>query len=198
MNTYIERCDEFKSLLKERLKEERYFHSLCVADSARELARQYGYNEDRAYMAGLLHDVTKNENSENQLQMLSDSAIILSQTEKNNFKLWHSMTAPIYVKKELGIDDEEFLGALRYHTTGKANMSLLEMIVYIADYISAERDYPDVDVMRRLSKESLEKAALYSLKYTLKKLSDGELVIHENSLEFYNDLILKGVTLGKD
>ena len=63
MNTYIERCDEFKSLLKERLKEERYFHSLCVADSARELARQYGYNEDRAYMAGLLHDVTKNENS---------------------------------------------------------------------------------------------------------------------------------------
>ena len=81
------------------------------------------------------------------------------------------MTAPIYIKNELGIDNEEILSAVRYHTTGKKGMTLLEKIVYIADYISAERDYPDVDVMRALSKESLEKAALYSLKYTLKKLS---------------------------
>ena len=74
-------------------------------------------------------------------------------------------------------------------------MSLLEKIVYIADYISAERDYPDVDVMRSLSKESLEKAALYSLKYTLKKLSESELVIHNDSLDFYNELIIGGITI---
>ena len=74
-------------------------------------------------------------------------------------------------------------------------MSLLDKIVYIADYISAERDYPDVDVMRSLSKESLEKAALYSLKYTLKKLSESELVIHNDSLDFYNELIIGGITI---
>lgn len=195
MKTYIERCDEFKELLRERLREDRYIHSLGVADSARELARLYGYNEDRAYIAGLLHDITKNEKSENQLKMISDSGIILSCAEENNPKLWHSMSAPVYVRANLGIDDEELLDALRYHTTGRAGMTLLDMIVYIADYISAERNYPDVEVMRSLAKESLEKAALYSLKYTFNKLSDCELVIHNNSLEFYNDLILKGISL---
>ena len=193
--TYIERKDEFISLLKERLDEYRFNHSLGVADAAKSLAEKYGYNEDKAYIAGLLHDVTKCENKENQLQILKNGGIILSQVEKNNPKLWHAMTAPVYAKEVLGIEDEEILSSLRYHTTGKKDMSLLDMIVYIADYISAERNYGDVEVMRELSGENLEKAALYSLKYTLSKLSKDNLVIHNDSLAFYNDLVIKGVTL---
>ena len=193
--TYIERKDEFISLLKERLDEYRFNHSLGVADAAKSLAEKYGYNEDKAYIAGLLHDVTKCENKENQLQILKNGGIILSQVEKSNPKLWHAMTAPVYVKEVLGIEDEEILSSLRYHTTGKKDMSLLDMIVYIADYISAERNYGDVEVMRELSGENLEKAALYSLKYTLSKLSKDNLVIHNDSLAFYNDLVIKGVTL---
>lgn len=193
--TYIERKDEFISLLKERLDEYRFNHSLGVADAAKSLAEKYGYNEDKAYIAGLLHDVTKCENKENQLQILKNGGIILSQVEKSNPKLWHAMTAPVYAKEVLGIEDEEILSSLRYHTTGKKDMSLLDMIVYIADYISAERNYGDVEVMRELSGENLEKAALYSLKYTLSKLSKDNLVIHNDSLAFYNDLVIKGVTL---
>ena len=181
--------------MKERLDEYRFNHSLGVADAAKSLAEKYGYNEDKAYIAGLLHDVTKCENKENQLQILKNGGIILSQVEKSNPKLWHAMTAPVYVKEVLGIEDEEILSSLRYHTTGKKDMSLLDMIVYIADYISAERNYGDVEVMRELSGENLEKAALYSLKYTLSKLSKDNLVIHNDSLAFYNDLVIKGVTL---
>lgn len=192
---YTDRADEFKALLKGRLKESRYIHSLGVADSAKELAEKYSADADKAYIAGLLHDVTKNENDANQLQMLQNSGIMLSQTELHNPKLWHAMTAPIYAKEVLGITDEEILSAMRWHTTGKAVMTILDMVIYIADYISAERDYPDVDVMRKYAFESLEKAALYSLKFTLKKLPKKELVIHPDSVAFYNDLIMKGVTL---
>lgn len=187
--------ENIKALLRERLDENRYIHSLGVAESAKELADLYGADENKAYLAGLLHDITKNETKERQLKLFESDGIILSQVEKNNPKLWHAMTAPVYIKNKLGITDEEILSAVRYHTTGKAGMSLLEKIVYIADYISAERDYPDVDVMRSLSKISLEKAALYSLKYTLKKLSKNELVIHNDSLSFYNELIILGVSL---
>lgn len=190
-----DRYDELKALLKERLDEYRYIHSLNVSEAARELAVLFCGDEEKAYVAGLLHDITKCENKENQLQMLEKGGIILSQVEENNPKLWHAMTAPLYIKDNLGIDDEEILSAVRYHTTGKRDMSLLDMIVYIADYISKERNYPDVEIMRKFSRESLEKGALYSLKYTLNKLSKDELVIHNDSLSFYNDLIIKGVTL---
>ena len=187
--------EKIKDLLKERLDEHRYIHSLGVADSAKVLAVRFGADENKAYLAGLLHDITKNETNERQLKLFESDGIILNQVEKNNPKLWHAMTAPVFIKNELGITDEEILSAVRYHTTGRASMSLLEKIVYIADYISAERDYPDVDVMRALAKESLEKAALYSLKYTLKKLSKSELVIHNDSLSFYNELVILGVSV---
>ena len=187
--------EKIKDLLKERLDEHRYIHSLGVADSAKELAVRFGADENKAYLAGLLHDITKNETNERQLKLFESDGIILNQVEKNNPKLWHAMTAPIFIKNELGVSDEEILSAVRYHTTGRASMSLLEKIVYIADYISAERDYPDVDVMRALAKESLEKAALYSLEYTLKKLSKSELVIHNDSLSFYNELVILGVSV---
>lgn len=187
--------EKIKDLLKERLDEHRYIHSLGVAESAKELAVRFGADENKAYLAGLLHDITKNETNERQLKLFESDGIILNQVEKNNPKLWHAMTAPVFIKNELGITDEEILSAVRYHTTGRASMSLLEKIVYIADYISAERDYPDVDVMRALAKESLEKAALYSLEYTLKKLSKSELVIHNDSLSFYNELVILGVSV---
>ena len=190
---YYERKEEFIELLRSRLDEKRFVHSLNVAKSAAHLARKYGEDEKKAYIAGLLHDCTKNEPKEMQLKYFEDNDIILSQVEKSNSKLWHAMTAPLFARNVLEIENEEMLLSLRYHTTGRAGMSLLEKIIYIADYISAERDYPDVGVVRSLAEISLESAALYTLKYSLKSLSEKERIIHPDSLSFYNELIISGI-----
>ena len=180
----------YLSLLRERLKDRRFQHSLNVADAAVMLAKRFGADEEKAYIAGLLHDITKNETDENQLQILQSGGIMLTVTQQNNPKLWHAMSGMVYLRDTLGITDQEILGAVRWHTTGKAGMTLLEKVVFIADYISAERDYPDVDVMRRLSETSLDAAALYALKYSLRTLSEKEKPICEDSVAYYNELII--------
>ena len=188
---YSAEYPEYKSLLREMLDDYRYIHSLGVAESARELAVIYGYDTDKAYKAGLLHDIMKNATKDYQLQIMEKGGIILSQAEKNNPKLWHAMAGECYLRLELGIEDKELLSSVRYHTTGKEGMSLLDKIVYIADYISAERNYPDVDVMRRLSKEvSLEEASLYALRYSIRKLESDGGIIHTDSIDYYNELII--------
>lgn len=188
---YADKYIPIRKLLKSLLDEYRYVHSLGVADSAKQLAAIYGYDEEKAFFAGLVHDIMKNASKQEQLQMLEKGDIALSQVEKSNPALWHAMAGECYLRCETGITDPEILGSVRYHTTGKAKMSLLEKIIYIADYISAERNYPDVDVMRNLAlNHSLEEAALYSLRYTFNKQTKLEGIIHPDSVEFYNELII--------
>lgn len=182
---------EYKKLLREKLDDYRFLHSLNVAESASMLALMYGEDENKAYLTGLLHDIMKNAAPDEQLQIMKKGGIILSTAEKNNPKLWHAMAGECYLRDELGIKDPQILSAVRYHTTGRAGMSLMEKIIYVADYISAERNYLDVDVMRHKALgQSLEEAALYSLQYTLKKLSQEKGIIHTDSVDFYNELII--------
>ena len=193
---YTDEYTPIRQMLREKLDDYRYLHSLGVADSARQLAKLYGADEEKAYFAGLLHDVAKNMPKEEQLILMEKGGINLSEEEKNNPALWHAMAGECYLRLNMGITDPEILGSVRYHTTGKAGMCLMEKIIYIADYISAERNYPDVDVMRDLSlNHSLEKASLYSLIYTFNKQTKLQGIIHPDSVEYYNELLMKGVTL---
>lgn len=188
---YESPCMDYKKLLREKLDDYRFLHSLNVAESAAMLALMYGGDEEKAYFAGLVHDIMKNATKEEQLQIMEKGDIILSRTEKNNPKLWHAMAGECYLRTELGITDKEILSAVRYHTTGKAGMSLLDKIIYIADYISAERNYPDVNVMRELAiTKDLDEAALYALKYSFTSLSQQERLIHPDSVDYYNELII--------
>ena len=188
---YLDRKDEFIALIKGKLNEDRFIHSMGVADTAVLLAEKFGGDREKAYIAGLLHDVMKNESEEEQLKMMKKDGIILSQAEKNNPKLWHAMSGAAFIRHELGITDPDIVNAVRYHTTGRAGMSLLEKIIYTADFISPERNYPDVEVMRSLSLESLDKGDLYSLQFSLKRLSECKFVIHTDSVDFYNELVIK-------
>lgn len=189
-NIYTDKYAFYKDLLKQRLVEKRYIHSLNVADSALLLAQKYGADPEKAYFAGLVHDIMKNASDEEQLQIMEKGGIILSRTEKQNKKLWHAMAGECYLCTEMDVTDSDILNAVRYHTTGRAGMSLLEKVVYIADYVSAERDYSDADIMRDLAfNRGLDEAALYALKFSFCSLSQKEKLIHTDSVEYYNELI---------
>lgn len=187
----MSRNEEFKDILKARLTEKRYIHSINVADSARELARIYGADEEKAYTAGLVHDSCKDMPAGLQLSYLLENNAELTEIELNTAKLYHAMSGKIFAQKEFGIEDDDMLNAIRYHTTGRKNMSLLEKIVFIADFISVERDYNGVDVMRQKAVRSLDEAIVEGLSFTIKDLIDAERLVHPDTLDAYNDALFK-------
>jgi len=188
----IPEYNEYKRLLEKRLNEKRYIHSLAVADEAVRLADMYGADRQKAYLAGLLHDVTKNASEEEHLNILSTFGIILTDIEKCAKKLWHAMSGAAFVKHILLIDDDEIYDAIRYHTTAKADLSLLSKVLYLADYTSTDRDYDDVDVIRGLVNKSLDDAYLYALKYTITDLTGRGKALHPDTVSAYNETVLNG------
>lgn len=179
------------TLIRSKLNADRFNHSLNVADSAKELALRYGADADKAYTAGLLHDVMKNASPEEQFGVLSEAGIELMPVERENKKLWHAIAGAAYVKFVMGIDDRDIIRAVRYHTTGRAGMSLLERVVYLADYISADRNYNGVEDMRRLCKSDSDEAILYALTFGIPDLVSKGRVIHPDSIDLYNEVIIK-------
>ncbi len=185
----IAREEEFKEILQKRLSTPRYIHSLNVAQTARELAIKYGADPEKAYTAGLLHDILKDDEKSAQREYLERNGVILTGSERLAPKLWHAMGAQIYLKQQLGIEDAEILSAVRWHTTARAGMSVLEKVLYIADFISADRVYDGVERMREKAAQSLETAMLEGLQFTIIELANAERTIHPDTLAAYNETV---------
>ena len=174
---------DYKKIIRERMGDYRFSHSVNVAKEAKKLAKHYGADEKK----------------EQQLQIIIDSGIILDNVQLHAPKLWHEMSGSIVVRDELGIDDEDILNAIRYHTTGRAGMSLLEKVIFTADFTSEERTYSGVATMRKKSKKSLEEAMLYGYQFTFKDLSKRQLAIHPDEVACYNEIVLQiSQTKGKN
>lgn len=187
-----EKYTEYKKILQERLTPKRYHHSLCVADEAVRIAAKYGGDTEKAYIAGLLHDITKNASEEEHLHIFREFDIMLNDVEKNAEKLWHAISGAAYIEHMLGINDTEIITAVRYHTTARKNMTQLEKILYLADFTSADRDYDDVDIMRQKLEISMEDALQYALSYTINDLVSRDKPLHLDTVEAYNENALKG------
>ena len=188
---------EYKKIIKSMMSENRYNHCVNVSKEAVKLAKRYGGDEEKAAVAGILHDITKEMPKEEQLQIMLDSGIILDDIQKNAPKLWHGISGSVYIKKHFGIEDEDILNEICYHTTGRAGMSLLEKIIFVADFTSEERTYKGVATMRKKSRKSLEDAMLYGFKFTFSDLSSRELAIHPDELACYNEIVLNNPMKGK-
>lgn len=160
-------------LAKLRLREKRFNHTVNVRNLAVELAQQYGADTKKAAVAALLHDTAKELPREEMLQIIRDNAIISDNAEARPEPVWHGICAAILAETKWGVKDEEILSAIRCHTTGKENMSLLDKIIYLADMTSAERNYPEVDYLRRREKEDIEKAIAEALQMSLDWLAQS-------------------------
>lgn len=182
--------EQLKEFLEGKLSPKRYVHSLNVADSAAELAKIYGGDIKKSYTAGLIHDCCKDTPPAEQLSYMLGNGMELNEYEINAPKLYHAMSGSLYIQKEFGVDDEDIVNAVRYHTTGRRNMSLLEKIVFIADFISEERDYDGVDVMREKAAISLDEATVEGLGFTIKDLIDKGVLVHPDTVDAYNDALL--------
>ena len=183
--------ESYKTAIRGFLGEKRYYHSICVARAAVQLARLYGADETKAEIAGILHDIMKELPPEEQKKRMQQYGISLSQVEQSSQKLWHAMLGAEYIRRELGVTDSEILQAVRYHTTGRENMTLLDKVLFIADFISDDRDYPGVETLRETAKNSLEQAMIEGIAFTVKELADAQLPIHPDTIAAYNQTILQ-------
>lgn len=181
--------DEYKSLIRQRLSDYRFYHSLCVAECAKELAKRYNADEEKAEVAGILHDVCKEASKEEQLEIIKKAGMTISDFEIKQKKFYHQISGAAFAKAELGIEDAEILDAIRYHTTGRAGMTLMDEIVYLADFISADRDYDDIENIRAEAEKSKEQGILYATRYTIKSVADSGKLLHPDTVNAYNWLL---------
>ena len=186
---YRDMEEQYIDIIRGRLTPRRFEHSLSVARQAEYLAKKYGSDPDKARVAGLLHDILKDTDGDSQLQILKDFAILLDAVEQQAPKLWHARAGAVFLEHILGSTDREILDAVRYHTTGRAGMTLPEIVLYLADFTSADRDYPDVDVMRKLTEEDIDAAMRYALAYTIEDLEAQGRPVHPDTLACYRERV---------
>lgn len=164
------------------LSSKRIMHVAGCELEAVKLARRWGSDEDDAREAAVLHDITKKNEPEEQLILCEKYGIMSDIVEKTEYKLLHSKTGAYFAKEEFGVSEQVF-SAILWHTTGKADMTLLEKIIYMADYIEQTRDFDGLDTLRRLAYEDLDKAMLRGLEMSIEDITARGITPHEKSLE---------------
>jgi predicted HD superfamily hydrolase involved in NAD metabolism len=159
--------------LENSISPKRYIHSINVSKTAKKLAEYYEGDAAKAEIAGLVHDCARDLDSSLQLDCLKKEGIAADDLTLSVKELLHGPAAVHICRKVFAIEDEEILNAVRYHTTGKENMSLLEKIIYLSDFIEPARSFPGVEEMRGLAFRNPDKALLMafnsSIEYVLSK-----------------------------
>lgn len=184
--------DELRDELKSSLNKRRYEHTLSVSYLCIALAMRYGFDLDRAELAGLLHDCAKRYRDDELVDRCNKLGLKLTAEEKGAPKVVHAPLGAYMAEHKYGVTDLEILDAIRYHTTGRANMTLLDKIVYVADYIEPRRkEAPNLEHLRQLAFLDLDQAMLEMMEGTLNYLRETRSPINsvtEAAYEYYRNL----------
>lgn len=174
--------EQLRPIAMSFLKHKRIPHVLGTEQEAIRLAQAYGADVEKARRAALLHDCTKKLEMDEQLALCAKYGIELDELEQVALKLLHSKTGAAIARDVFGVDDEIY-SAIWYHTTGRAGMTLLEKIIYLADYIEPTRDFPDVDVLRKACYEDLDKGLLLGLEMSIEEMRRMGNPVHHATIE---------------
>ena len=171
--------------MQQLLPEKRFKHCLGVEQAAINLAERFGADVEKAGLAGLLHDYAKKLSDEEFLALIDKYALNPALKDWGN-NVWHSMVGIYKIQEDLGLADSEILRAIEVHTVGSAQMSDLDKVVYVADYIEPNRDFPGVEQAREIAHVSLNQAVAYETAHTVEHLAHKGLPIYPQTLETYN------------
>ncbi len=175
---YTKEREKLVALLAKSLKGEKFQHSLGVEQTAIDLAKKFGVSHKKAGLAGLLHDVTKQMNN----AAMAREYGIISLSDKT----LHGPVAACWLREKGIVEDPEVLSAIKFHTTGRADMTLLEKIVYLADYIEPMRDFEGVEELRNMANINLDHAMLLGVTKTLQNIMHRGSLIDPDSVSAYN------------
>ncbi|ASK63129.1 phosphohydrolase [Virgibacillus phasianinus] len=179
------RNDEAIDIIKPALTKARFEHTLRVADTAAELANLYHVSTEKVELAAIFHDYAKFKPLDEMKQFILDSQLPNDLLDYHH-EVWHGPVASVIVAEQFGIKDQEISDAIRYHTTGKANLGAMGMVVFLADYIEPGRSIPGVDEVRAMAREDLFHACLMVSRNTLQFLLSKNTTIYPDSFHAYN------------
>ncbi len=171
--------------LQQRLPLRRFEHVLRVTETARALAAMHSVSAEKAETAALFHDIAKSMSADGLRQLLEDHGTA-PELFRFNKELWHAPAGAVIAEEEYGITDAEILNAIRFHTTGRAAMSDLEKVVYVADMIEPGRDFPGVEELRSNAVGPLSKAMEACIVHSVEHLISKRVPVHPDSIECYN------------
>lgn len=193
-NEYIE---SLRKQVKKALKadKKRYKHTLGVADTAACLAMRYGVDMEEAYIAGLLHDCAKCVPDAQKIKECEENGIEISPIERKSPYLLHSKLGAFYAQNIYNIDNKQICDAIKYHTTGRADMTMLEKIIFVADYIEPYRNKADdLDKIRGMAFKNIDETIYEITKDTLEYLGKNNATIDPATIatyEFYKNMLLR-------
>jgi predicted HD superfamily hydrolase involved in NAD metabolism len=174
----LEAADAFA---RKRLSDKRYSHTVRVADTAERLARIHGLDPIGARLAALLHDAARETEPDEFLRLAEEWDLAVGEPEQESPKLLHAPVAAELARRELGVEDEEVLAAIRAHTVGEPGMGQLALALYVADKIEPARDYPSVERLRKLASEDLGQAATEALRRVVAHNEERDRPVHPSS-----------------
>lgn len=173
------------------LSPSRYAHTMRVVEQASRLAAIYGADVQQVQVASVLHDCARELSVEDQLELAAVCGVDVTDVERHSGALLHAKVGAEMARRECGVEDEEVLAAIRCHTTGRAGMSLLDKVLFVADYIEPCRSFPGVELVREAAAYDLDRATLTALDQTIAYVLQRHALLHPATIEARNDLLLQ-------